>query len=380
MGGARRERRIGLLACTVLILLPAAASSADSRWNHSTGRGGDLHWTDDGRFRFGGARGDLAFAPDAVAVTDDGFVALAGRAVDEGGAVVEVRGLRGERRALVTLSDLVGDAAEGFWRPGDHEVAWRVDWWLAGPRLIVVPDAPGQPVAISVADGLIENPEPQVFVDRLLRSDLWFGRRLRALELAVAGPRTATLDRALRLVVAEQTAPLVLRLRAAALLADVGDPAGRSLVLLTARSPAASGSSRVHSDHQLVLPVPAEPCDEPPGFALHLPYDEEAARSYAIRLLPALLKADSVPLLRRLLGSGEERDRRDAALALGCLAQTHPDVGHRLAERPAVRPQRRPGGLASVGSQGTGDHLRRLAFALVPMLLLGAWARRRPTG
>ena len=374
--GASHHRVLGCLALVTLISTSATAASPG--WRHASGRAGEVSWTDGGRYRFAGHGGDLPFSPAAVAVAGDAFVALAGRTGAADGPVVAVVGRGGEARALLTLGDLVGpEAADGFWRPEQDQVSWRVDWWLADGRLIVVPDRPGQPVAISLSDGLVENPQSDLFVQRMLESDLWFGRRLRALELAAASPRTATFDRALRGMVAEQSAPLVLRLRAAALLAEVGDPAGRSLVLLTARSPAASGNRRVSTDHQLVLPVPSEPCDRPPGAALHLPYDEEAARSYAIRLLPALLGPDSVPLLRRLLGSGEEQDRRDAALALGCLAQSHPDVGHRLSERLPSPPRARPGGLASVGSQGAGDRMRRLGLALVPLLLLAAAARRR---
>ncbi len=367
-----------LLVLPAALLLPPPAAAASSGWHQIEGPAGRLSWHEGGAWRFADRRGVLPFAPDAIALGDDAFAALAGRSGAGEGAVIAVVGADDGPRAVLTLSDLVGEQNAGdFWRPGRGEVAWRVDWWLAGDRLIVVPDAPGQPVAISLADGLVENPHSDVFVQRMLQPDLWFGRRLRALELAAAAPRTATFDRGLRGMVTEQSAPLVLRLRAAALLAEVGDPTGRSLVLLTARSPAASGGARVRSDHQLVLPVPAEPCDRPPGFALHLPYDEEASRSYAIRLLPSLLGEDSVPLLRRLLGSGEERDRRDAALALGCLAQSHPNVGHRLAERPQGRPEPHPGSLAAVGSQGAGDRAKRLALALVPMLLLAGWARRR---
>ena len=374
----RSSRRVGLGCAALLGLLSVPALAASPGWRHASGRAGEVSWTDGGRYRFGAHRGQLPFVPDVVAVAGDSFVALAGRSGAADGAVVFVVGRGGEARARLSLLDLVGpEAADGFWRPERGQVAWRVDWWLADDRLILVPDTPGQPVAISLRDGLVENPGSELFVERMLEPDLWFGRRLRALELAAAVPRTATFDRALRRVVSEQSAPLVLRLRAAALLAEVGDPAGRSLVLLTARSPAASGSMRVVTEHQLVLPVPSEPCERPPGTALHLPYDEEAARSYAIRLLPALLGRDSVPLLRRLLGSGEEQDRRDAALALGCLAQEHPDVGHRLSERPPSPPRARPGGLASVGSQGAGDQLKRLGLALVPLLLLGAVARRR---
>jgi hypothetical protein len=364
-----------LLVCA---LAPSPALASSSSWHHVQNRDGELRWADDGRWRAGQHHGTLSFRPDAMTITDDAIVGLSGRSGATDGAVVAILALDGTPRATLSLRDLVGEeAADGFWRPGVGEVAWRVDHWIAGGRLIVVPDAPGQPVAVSLADGLVENPQPGVFVQRLLQGDLWFGRRLRALELAAAGPRTATLDRALRRVVVEQSAPLVLRLRAAALLADVGDPTGRSLVLLTARSPAASAGLRRGEPHQLVLPVPSEPCEQPPGAALHLPYDEDAARSYAIRLLPALLGVDSVPLLRPLLGSGDDQDRRDAALALGCLAQEHPEIGHRLAERPPTPRRARPRGLASVGSQGAGDAMRRLAMALIPMMLLGALARRR---
>ncbi len=367
-----------LAIAAAAMLAPRGGQAAHPDWRAAAGPAGDVTWTAGGRYRFAGRVGELPFAPDGVGVGPDAFVALAGRDVAPGAPVVAVIGRGGEARAVLGLDDLVGSEAAGaFWRP-DGGVAWRVDWWIAGDRLVIVPDAPAEPVAISLGDGLVENPQPGVFVDRMLQGDLWFGRRLRALELAARGPRTATFDRALRRVVTEQGAPLVLRLRAAALLAEVGDPTGRSLVLLTARSPAASGSARLSSEHQLVLPAPSEPCEAPPPAAMALPFDEGAARSYAIRLLPVQLGADSLPLLRRLLGSSEEQDRRDAALALGCLARRQPELGSRLAERPAARPAPRPGGLAAVGSaQDVGDRLRRLLLALVPIALLALAGRRR---
>lgn len=334
-------------------------------------------------------RGQLPLLAESVALDGrGGFVALAGLDVGEGPALALVN-RHGELVAAPPLAELFdGRALDGFWEPKSGQVAWRVDWWVDGDRdrLVVVPDSPAQPVAVSLTDGLLENPEQALFLDRLERRDLWFEARLRALELA-ATQRTARLAHALRRVVSEHGGPLVLRLRAAALLAQEGDAHGRSLVLLTSRSPSPSArAAALRDEPELVLPVPSRPCDQPPAPALHLPYDHRAARTYAIQLLPTFFNRDSVPMLRQLMTFGDDQDRVDARQALGCLVQAFPDQTDALLPRPRRRlapPERQLAALPSPGRRGA--EARRLLVALLPLMLLSGAAaitrwRGRPRG
>ncbi len=322
--------------------------------------------------------GSLPLRPESIALDGrGGFVALGGLNVGDGPALAVVN-RDGVLVAAPPLSELFdGRAREGFWAPRDGQVAWRVDWWVDADRgrLVVVPDAPAQPVAVSLADGLVENPEQALFLERLERRDLWFEARLRALELA-ATERSASLAYSLRRVVSEHGGPLVLRLRAAALLAQEGDAHGRSLVLLTSRSPSPSArAAHLDDEPDLVLPVPSRPCDQPPSPALHLPYDHRAARSYAIQLLPTFFNRDSVPMLRQLLAFGDDQDRSDARHALGCLVQAFPDQTDALLPRPRRKATVPTGQLAALPSPvGRSAQALRLLIALIPLMLLSGTA------
>jgi hypothetical protein len=334
--------------------------------------------------------GRLPWAPDQLHVLDDGgaFVGVDGER--PGVFVVHADGRTLER----SLDELFPPATlDGFWRTQDGAVAWRADWWVDEGtwRAIFVPPAPAAPVALSLVDGLAETPADQVFVDRLGARGLWFGSRLRALEQATALGVGARLDHALRRVVADHEAPVVLRLRAAAVLQSRGDAYGRGLVLLTARSTAPARGLEPQRVEELRLPAEPEVCERPPAGSFDLPHDHEAARSYAIHLLPTFLDADAAPLLRQLLASEDEGDRFAALQAIGCLVARRPEQRQALLaevrQREAVE-REQLGSVAAPslptpkGQRRTtmplGEAAQAVAMALGPLLLLAAlpWLRR----
>ena len=318
----------------------------------------DQRWTvavrPDASFRFGrtdgrttALQGRLPHLPGEVLVLDSGagFVAIDGRgSPPHQDALVLVDG-HAQTWARYSLDELFGQSiVEGFWTPDERTLAWRVDEWVDAEAelAVLVPDRPGQPVAVSLRDGLVENPDPAVFVRRMRSPGLWFGERLRALELASASsPEAPSLIPALRGIVREQDAPLLLRLRAAAILQQHGDSAGRSLVLLTARTRGERDAAPTLQPEELRrLPEPHHPCDRIPAPAADRPYDHRVARSYAIQLLPTFLKAEAGPLLGELLGGADEQDRFDSLQAIACLAAQEPETTDLLLSRVRQRHER----------------------------------------
>lgn|GEM_PF-4317777 len=326
--------------------------------------------------------GFLPWTPSELHVLDDGggFVGVDG---ERAGVFVVQRDGRTLTRELEDLFE-PDDLAE-FWRPADGPLAWRADWWVdeGAYRAVFLPPEPATPVAVSLLDGLAETPSPELFLHRLQARGLWFGSRLRALEHAAAGEGGARLNLALRRVVADHEAPVVLRLRAAAVLQSEGDPFGRGLVLLTARSTAPNGAFEPGPIEHLRLPADPSVCERPPAGSFDLPHDHRAARSYAIHLLPSFLNRDAAPLLRQLLGSDETEDRFAALQAIGCLVARAPDLEATLLADVQRRDAREREQLGSVAAPSlpspTGgppattklsSKLRSVALALGPLVLL----------
>jgi hypothetical protein len=321
--------------------------------------------------------GQLARIPGTILVLDsgEGFVAIDSRdAPGRDDAVVLVDG-QGQTWARHDLDQLFGEATvEAFWTPDERTLAWRIDDWVDDEAALVVliPDRPGQPVAVSLRDGLVENPDPVVFVRRMRATGLWFGERLRALELAAASsPEPDSLIPALRGIVREQDAPLLLRLRAAAILQQHGDSAGRALVLLTARTRGDRDAGPTLQPEELRrLPEPYHPCDRIPAPAADRPYDHRAARSYAIQLLPTFLHAEAGPQLGELLGGDDEQDRFDALQAIACLAAQQSDTTDVLLSRVRQRHERETRRLGAIsrlvplGDSAVPADLRRSALSL----------------
>jgi hypothetical protein len=320
--------------------------------------------------------GRLPQAPREVAVLDEGgFVAVDTRDARGVGEVLTLVDAAGRTWARFGLADLFGPAAvDAFWAPDGDQIAWRVDWWVdqGASVVVLIPDAPGQPVAVSLTDGLVENPDPEVYVTRMERSGLWFASRLRALELvAASSPEPAGFIPALRRIVREQEAPLLLRLRAAAILDQHGDSTGRSLVLLTARATGTEqGLTGLPPEELRRLPEPERPCDLVPPPANDRPYDQQAARSYAIRLLPTVLGAEAAPLLGELLAGQDEQDRFDSLQAIACLAAQEPGTTDALVRRVHqrhAREARRLGAitrLVPLGDSAVPAELRQQARSL----------------
>ncbi|MCP4869573.1 MAG: hypothetical protein GY898_12735 [Proteobacteria bacterium] len=347
---------LAVLASGTALGAERTAASTDGRWLvRIADDGGFVYANSDGQTL---AQGQLPQVPDQVAVlrSGKGFVAVdALGAWGLGDAVVLVDG-DGVAWARLGMADLYDEATvERFWTPDGGSIAWRVDWWVdeARERVVFVPDAPGQPVAVSLNDGLVENPAPDLYVRRMESPGLWFGSRLRALDLSVrTSPEPPTLMPALRRIVREQDAPLVLRLRAAAVLQQHGDPAGRGLVLLTARAAPqdADALAALPPEELRRLPEPDHPCDAIPAPAVDHPYDHRAARSYAIQLLPTFLGAEAAPRLGELLAGDDEQDRFDSLQAIACLAQRQPGTTEALLLRVQQRHERETERLSAISS------------------------------
>ncbi len=362
-------------------LLPFENAQAAERTATSADGRHFVRLADDGGFVFGATgavpadltEGRLPQVPDQVAVLQSGagFVAVdALGAWGLGDAVVLVDD-RGRAWARLSMDDLFDDAiVDRFWTPDGSSLAWRVDWWVderAGV-VVLVPDAPGQPVAVSLDDGLVENPDPALYLTRFGDRGLWFGSRLRALELAVrSSPEPDGLMPALRRVVREHDAPLVLRLRAAAVLQQHGDATGQSLVLLTARAARTDDDelAALPPEQLRRLPEPDHPCDAIPAPAVDHPYDARAARSYAIQLLPTFLGADAAPTLGALLAGEDEQDRFDSLQAIACLAQASPGTTDALMVRVQQRHERERERLSAISS------MTPLTDAEIPRALAG---------
>lgn len=353
-------RLVAAIALVISVVIGPAAH-ADERTARAPDRRTQVSVRDDGSFtlsKAGGAEiasGVLPQVPDEVAVLDGGrgFVAIdSALARGRGDALVLIDG-RGRLQARLGMDELFDQPTlDAFWAPDDVELAWRVDWWIDEPLdvVVIIPDRPGQPVAVSLADGLVENPDPSVFVRRMEARGLWFGSRLRALELAVRYTRAPDgMMPALRRIVREHEAPLVLRLRAAAVLQQHGDPAGRSLVMLTARAHHSDEIGALPPDELRKLPEPDHPCGSVPAPAVDHPYDQRAARSYAIQLLPTFLHADAAPWLGELLAGDDEQDRFDSLQAIACLAQQQPGTTEALLVRVRQRHERETRRLGAVG-------------------------------
>lgn len=332
------------------------ATSTDGRWLVRIADDGGFVYADSGGRTL--AQGQLPQVPDQVSVlrSGQGFVAVdALGAWGLGDAVVLVNG-EGVAWARLAMDDLYDRATvDRFWTPDGGSIAWRVDWWVdeGRDRVVFVPDAPGQPVAVSLNDGLVENPSPELYVRRMESPGLWFGSRLRALELSVrSSPEPPSLMPALRRIVREQDAPLVLRLRAAAVLQQHGDPAGRGLVLLTARAVPhdVDALAALPPEELRRLPAPDHPCDSIPAPAVDHPYDHRAARSYAIQLLPTFLGADAAPRLGDLLAGDDDQDRFDSLQAIACLAQRQPGTTDALLLRVHQRHERETERLSAISS------------------------------
>lgn len=347
-----RPALVALALCVAVPLDAAAATptqraaSADQRWTAEVHPDAGFDY---GRADHTGERatGRLPQLPDEVFVLGGGrgFVAID---AEEGpgltDAVVLVNGA-GEVWTRHDLEDLFGKpAVANFWTPDERTLAWRVDAWVdeGAGSVVLIPDRPGLPVAVSLLDGLLENPDPELYVRRMQAPGLWFGKRLRALELAAASsPEPPGLIPALRRIVREQDAPLLLRLRAAAILQQHGDPVGRGLVLLTARARTDREALATLPPEDLRrLPEPYHACDRIPAPATDRPYDHRAARSYAVQLLPTFLEAEAGPLLGELLGGDDEQDRFDALQAIACLAAQEPDTTEALLHRVRQRHER----------------------------------------
>ncbi len=357
-----RPALVALAMCLAVPILTAAApttrraASSDQRWTAEI--------QPDGSFAFGPTEqpgrvtGQLPQAPDEVVVlrSGRGLVAIdarSGPGLQD--ALVLVDGT-GQVWARHDLDALFGAAAvESFWAPDGASLAWRVEQWVdeeAG-AVVLIPDRPAQPVAVSLEDGLVENTDPELYVRRMASSGLWFGKRLRALELAAASsPEPEGLIPELRAIVRERDAPLLLRLRAAAILQQHGDGVGRGLVLLTARSRSDRDALAALRPEELRrLPEAWHPCDRIPEAAAQRPYDHRAARSYAIQLLPTFLGAEAGPQLGELLAGEDEQDRFDALQAIACLAAREPGTTDGLLARVRQRHERetrRLGGISRI--------------------------------
>lgn len=324
-----------------------------------------------GRERRVAATGLLPQVPEEIAILDSGggFVALdswdrrgAGFAV----VLVDGQGRVWARHRLASLFDAATVGA--FWAPDDRTRAWRVDEWVdeAAGCVVVIPDPPAEPVAVSLRDGLVETPDPAVFVRRMADRSAWFGSRLRALEqAALAAPEPEGLLPVLRDLAREPDAPLLLRLRAAAVLDQHGDPTGRALVLLTARpKPEPDGLPSLPPEDLRRPPEVDRPCDRLPPLAADRPFDDGAGRSYAIQLLPAFLGREAAPLLGALLAGEREQDRFDALQAIACMAASEGEATETLLVEIQQRHEREARRLGAV------SRIVPLGSSAVPAFLL----------
>ncbi len=298
----------------------------------------------------------------AVDLPDGARLSLRLDACATAGPLLQVREADGAVRISLSASDLELPCAEhpdilsSAVAPGVG--SWVTDWWVDEPRdaFVLVSRATGAPHAHSLRSGERISLAPETIVARLHDATLWPREQLRALDLAAAWLPIEELP-ALRRVVRDETRPPVVRLRASALLEAFGDDAGRALILSWAEPrPQVSGRrapanlTRADLGELHTRAGSTMRCDRPPPWAQEQPDDVEAARQYAIQLLPAALNLKSVPPLRALVRTGDPLDRLAVRTALLCLAwrQSPDDPRAERLERAA----RWTGGRAGLRTDG----------------------------
>ena len=273
----------------------------------------------------------------SVDLPDGARLSLRLDACGTAGPLLQVREADDTVRVSLTAADLelpCADAEPVMTSAVAPDVgSWVTDWWVDQTRglFVLVSRATGAPHARSLATGLRVPLEPDTIVARLRDRRLWPREQLRALDLAAAWLPISRLP-ALRGVVRDPDRPRAVRLRAAALLQAFGDDTGRALISQWAAP--RNGVSGLRSSADLTgadlgeLQTRAGPtlrCDRPPPRAQEHPDDPEAARQYAIQLLPGMLDRSAVEPLRALLRAGDPLDRLAVRTALLCLAWKLPD-------------------------------------------------------
>ncbi len=303
----------------------------------------------------------------SVALQDGGQLLVRLDACATPGPLVQVRGEDGAIRLSLSARDLELACSDTSSLPSATAVgegAWVQDWWVdeAHGVLVLVDRLTRAPRVFSLATGRRERLGPDVMTARLRDTSLWPREQLRALDLAAAWRPLDSL-RGVRAVLEDRHRPAVVRLRSAALLAGFGDESGADYVIAQARPPdgpsglrpgarltgADLGDLAAHTGGGLL-------CDRPPPSGRENPQDAQAARQYAIQLLPHLLGFSAVPHLRTLVRSGDPLDRLAVRTALLCLSQRLPDEDPRAAR--LVEVARWTGG--GVGLTVDGPSLRDL--------------------
>lgn len=268
----------------------------------------------------------------SVGLPDGARLSLRLDACATAGPLMQVREADGAVRISLTAADLELPCADS------HSVlpsavapgvgSWVRDWWVDEPRdaFVLVSRATGAPHAHSLQTGERVPLDPETVVARLHDATLWPREQLRALDLAAAWLPIEELP-ALRRVARDAGRPPVVRLRAAALLQAFGDGAGRALILQWAEPRPKVSGLRARADltdadlgELQTRAGSTMRCDRPPPWAQEQPDDAEAARQYAIQLLPAILNLQSVRPLRALVRTSDPLDRLAVRTALLCLA------------------------------------------------------------
>ena len=268
----------------------------------------------------------------AVDLPDGARLSLRLDACATAGPLLQVREADDSVRVSLTAADLELPCADehpllrSAVAPGVG--SWLTDWWVdhAHGVVVLVSRATGAPHAHSLATGERRPLDPDTIVGRLRDKRLWPREQLRALDLAAAWLPIERLP-VLRGVVRDSDRPRAVRLRAAALLQAFGDSTGRELIeRWSAPRPSLSGL-RARADltgadlgEIQTRAGSTMRCDRPPPWAQEHPDDPEAARQYAIQLLPGMLSEESVSPLRALLRTGDPLDRLAVRTALLCLA------------------------------------------------------------
>jgi len=288
-----------------------------------------------------------AFEVRSAKLMDGAHLALRLDACATPGPLVQVREAGGEVRFSLDAIALELSCSEHVTLPtasAPGEGSWVQDWWVDQQRgvLVVVDRETRAPRVLSLLDGARLPLYPSVVSARLRDQALWPREQLRALDLAAAWTPLHSL-KAIHGVVHDADRPPVVRLRGAALLRAFGDDSGIPYVLdMTAPPPTLSGM-RPRSDLTFadlgglasrtgggVL------CDRPPPAGHERPHDADAARQYAIQLLPTVLGFSSVPRLRALVQRGDPLDRVAVRSALMCLSLRLPDDDPRAASIEAA--------------------------------------------
>lgn len=306
----------------------------------------------------GAGTAEAALELRGAALADGAQLALRLDGCDSAGPLVQVREADGRLRFDLNAKQLeapCGNGAEG---------AWVSDWWVDADRqlLVLVSRVTRAPRVIDLRTGEQGRIPARTLEARLRDHTLWPREQLRALDLAAAWLHGDRLDQrvaALRSVIRDDRRPLVVRLRAAALAQAFGDPAGEPLVLTLAEPRADVTGLRPSSrltgaDLGEVAVLGGLLCDRPPPAAREAPDDPQAARHYAIQLLPSMVGFGAVPHLRSLVQGADPLDRIAVRTALLCLSGRLDDDDPRAARLEEVA--RWTGGGAGLRTDGPSLH------------------------